>query len=153
MKQEEFEAIENIVNELDNVEDLELLKKMISNAILERKTRKTNIRDVLDILSLDLRTFLQGELPHIKFRSFKPGAIISGTRRIKKYPKEKNVLVYDLIGIGEEALMLQPGIGERTVGVLENLLNKHGLSLNRQLTLEEKLIFESKHEDNRLKAM
>ena len=153
MEQKYFETIDDIINN-GSLEDLEMAKTMILNAISERREKKANIYDVLDVLSTNLRLFLQNELPQITFRSFKPGAIISGTRRIKKYTKETSVLVYDLIGIGKENLVLQPGIGERTVSILENLLNRYGLSLNRPLTFEERSIYYKNLEENKgLKAM
>ena len=153
MNQENFNAIEKIINE-GSLEDLELVKKMILNAISERQTKKANIYDVLDILNLDLRSFLQSELPQITFRSFKPGAIIAGVKKIRKYDKSRNILVYDIIGIDESKLVLQTGIGQRTVEILERLLNKHGLSLNRPLTFEERSIYYKNIDENKgLKAM
>lgn len=53
-------------------------------------------------------------------------------RRIKQL--KGTVLVFDSIGIGKEILLQEKGIGPRTVGKYEHVLNKYGYSLNRSLS-------------------
>lgn len=143
MKDTDYIFIKKIIDEeveKGSIKDLLALKEYLLSSIDKKEEKVANVSDVMNILTMDLRTFLHGELDSIEFRSFKVGSIISAIRKIRNYDRQRPIYVLDLIGIRENRLLLQQGIGSKTISVIKSILSKYDLSLERDLTFDEKTL-------------
>ena len=148
-------VIEHIIEDAYNNKDsekLKLLQQIITEKILSIKDEKNRSLDdivfnnTIDILSQRLMDFCRNE---ISDKNFKLRPLHNS---IQKY-KEKNrsiLYVYDALNIDKyEFNKYKQGVGDTTINILENALNKYGLSMDNRLSkeqleeLEKRTIFNS----------
>lgn len=119
-----------------NTEDL----KKVKNYILAKSGNLTNRNVDNAILNVGLEEFFVQCLPKEVRSSFNYHAMIYSIANAKKKNRD-DVTVGDIVGIGKRRLLKYRNVGPKAVDVIEELLNKHGLSLNViDTTIDEKVV-------------
>ena len=154
MNQNELELIKKIVDkDIENRDLKDLMKvksyidkRIYAQSLEDKKAKELEMRanpaywtylETRDILEKNLMDFIKGNLTgrDLSARIYRQIAMRAASILDLDY---RTLRVCDIIGIDKEKLLDERNIGEKSINLVENLLNQYGLSLDTELSNEEK---------------
>lgn len=139
MTKEQFEMITNIIDsdiKSGNIEDLKKLKDLIENN-LGKNDSQLFVEENKEILLQGLLDFITDNLSSETKGKVRKLSIIEAVIKYRCLVVGK-VKVYHLLGVPKGYLLNQRGCGINSIEILEDMLNKYGLSLSLELNNEQR---------------
>lgn len=138
MTEEEQEIIKKIIDKENDLNNLEQMRRWITQrAQLIQTAQSISPEYNVDILKRSFKKFIKKNLNTSQKKAFKMTSVIIRITNYRNLDDWRELKVYHAIGIGENVLKSQTGVGEKSIQILEQLLNQYGFSLNIPLTAEQ----------------